>query len=184
MSTQNARSQGRRSRGGRRRHRADDRRDDRRPSQSQSYAKPQKLSFWQKLIAFFKGGKPASNRTSSANGTTKPRPEYQPRTTTVATPARPSRKPEAVEVTSAKLYVGNLSFDATESDLSELFGGVGSVQNAEIVSHKATDKSKGFGFVTMATVDEAKRAVDTLHDKDFMGRKLVVSGAKTNDRQS
>jgi RNA recognition motif-containing protein len=89
-----------------------------------------------------------------------------------------------VEVTSPKLYVGNLSFDATESDLTELFGGVGSVQNAEIVSHKATEKSKGFGFVTMNTVEEAKRAVETLHDKDFMGRKLVVSGAKTNDRQA
>src|SRR5690606_16224400 len=177
MSTQNARSQGRRSRGGRRRHRSNDRRDDRRPSQSA--AKPQKLTFWQKIVAFFKGGK---SSTSKTNGATKPRPEYQPRTTTVATPARTSRKPEAVEVTSPKLYVGNLSFDATESDLTELFGGVGSVRNAEIVSHKATDKSKGFGFVTMSTVEEAKRAVDTLHDKEFMSRKLVVSGAKTNER--
>jgi RNA recognition motif-containing protein len=85
-------------------------------------------------------------------------------------------------VTSPKLYVGNLSFDATESDLSELFKGFGAVQSAEIVSHKATEKSKGFGFVVMATVDEAKRAVETLHDKEFMGRKLVVSGAKTTDR--
>lgn len=93
------------------------------------------------------------------------------------------RKPEAVEVTTPKLYIGNLSYDATESDLSELFKGVGTVKTAEIVSHKYNEKSKGFGFVTMTTIDEAKRAVLELHDKEFMGRKLVVSGAKTNDRE-
>lgn len=96
--------------------------------------------------------------------------------------SRPSRKPEAVEVTSPKLYVGNLSFDATESDISELFNGVGAVKNVEIVTYKDTYKSKGFGFVTMTAVDEAVRAVSELHDKEFMGRRLVVSGAKTNDR--
>jgi len=53
------------------------------------------------------------------------------------------------------------------------------VQSAEIVTHKHNEKSKGFGFVTMSSVEEAKRAVDVLHDKEFMGRKLVVSGAKT-----
>jgi RNA recognition motif-containing protein len=88
-------------------------------------------------------------------------------------------KPEQVEVTTPKLYVGNLSFDTTESDLSELFNGVGKVQNVEIVTHKETERSKGFGFVFMTSVDEAKRAVVELHNKDFMGRKLVVSGAKT-----
>ena len=77
--------------------------------------------------------------------------------------------------------MGNLSFDATESDLFDLFNGIGKVQNAEIVSHKYTQKSKGFAFVMMQSVDEARRAVSELHDKEFMGRKLVVSGAKTND---
>ncbi len=75
--------------------------------------------------------------------------------------------------------MGNLSYSTTENDLSELFNGVGAVTNAEIVTHKDSDKSKGFGFVTMTTTEEAKRAVTELHDKDFMGRKLVVSGAKT-----
>ena len=91
------------------------------------------------------------------------------------------RKPEAVDVTSPRLYVGNLSFDATESDLSELFNGGGQVVTAEVVSHKQTQRSKGFAFVQMQTVEEAKRAVSELHDKDFMGRKLVVSGAKNSD---
>lgn len=88
------------------------------------------------------------------------------------------RTPEVVEVTSPRLYVGNLSFDAGESDLFDLFNGVGSVQNVEIVLNRHTMRSKGFAFVQMQSVDEAKRAVAELHDKEFMGRKLVVSGAK------
>ena len=95
---------------------------------------------------------------------------------------RSGRKPEAIEVTSPKLYVGNLSFDASESDISELFNGVGAVRNVEIVTYRDTYKSKGFGFVTMSAIEEAVRAVNELHDKEFMGRRLVVSGAKTNDR--
>jgi len=133
--------------------------------------KPVQKSFWQKIVAFFTGG--------DKKKVSKPQSTYTPRSVTVET--RTARKPEAVEVTSPKLYVGNLSFDATESDLSELFNGVGMVKLAEVVSHKATQKSKGFAFITMQTVEEAKRAVETLHDKEFMGRKLVVSGAKTSD---
>lgn len=181
MSTHNARSSGRRSRGGRSRRRH----HDGPPREPQTAPKPpQKLSLWQKIVAFFTKKKPAVGKTT---GPATPRPQYQPRNagaTAAPAPSRPVRKPEAVEVTSPKLYVGNLSFDATESDLFELFNGVGSVKNAEVVSHKATEKSKGFGFVVMSTTEEAKRAVDTLHDKEFMGRKLVVSGAKTNERVS
>jgi RNA recognition motif-containing protein len=81
------------------------------------------------------------------------------------------------------LYVGNLSYDATESDLFELFNGVGNVQNAEVVSHKQTQRSKGFAFVQMQSLDEARRAVEVLHDKEFLGRKLVVSGAKPESAQ-
>ena len=139
----------------------------------QPAASPVKKSFWQKLISFFKPSPAASNgtRRPQENGN---RPESQ---------SRPTRKPETVEVTSPKLYVGNLSYDAAESDLLELFKGVGMVKNAEIVTHKYNERSKGFGFVTMTTIEEAKRAVLELHDKPFMGRKLVVSGAKTGDRE-
>ncbi len=59
-----------------------------------------------------------------------------------------------------------------ESDLFELFNGVGIVQNVEVVSNKHTQKSKGFAFVQMQSVEEAKRAVSELHDKEYMGRKL------------
>jgi len=128
-----------------------------------------KPGFFQRLVAFFTGKKSIARSTARTVRT---------RTTVVKTAIR---KPELVEVCSPKIYVGNLSFDALESDLFELFAGVGSVQNAEIVSHRETQKSKGFAFVTMASVDEAKRAVSELHDKEFMGRRLVVSGAKTSD---
>src|SRR6476660_7350908 len=98
--------------------------------------------------------------------------------------SRPARKPERVEVTSPRLYVGNLSFDATESDLFELFNGVGHVQNAEVVSYRHNQRSKGFAFVQMQSIEEAKRAVEELHDKEFLGRRLVVSGAKSDQHQT
>ncbi len=132
---------------------------------------PAKKTLWQKLIGFFKPQPTATNGSR--------RPTSAP----VRGENRTSRKPESVEVTSTKLYVGNLSYEATESDLLELFNGVGLVKNAEVVTHKYNEKSKGFGFVTMTTIDEAKRAVVELHDKDFMGRKLVVSGAKSGERE-
>ncbi len=129
-----------------------------------------------------------SDRFSDRPERTSERPPRAPRAerpaaeaTSEARPPKPARKPELVEVNSPKLYVGNLSFDATESDLTELFAGAGQVQSSEVVSHRETQKSKGFAFVTMASVEEAKRAVAELHDKEFMGRQLVVSGAKTSD---
>jgi RNA recognition motif-containing protein len=130
-----------------------------------------KLSFWQRIVAFFRG---------SADEPPKAGEKQVPSATTKE---KISRKPELVEVTSPKLYVGNLSFDATESDLFELFNGVGQVRNAEVVCHKYTQRSKGFAFVQMTTIEEARRAVQELHDKEFLGRKLVVSGAKTPDME-
>lgn len=150
-------------------------------------APPKEKTLWQKIVAFFQFGKTTNGTgghgpraAAKATGQTRgggAAPAHRVETASF----RPARKPEAVEVTSPKLYVGNLSFDATESDLFDLFKGVGKVLNAEIVSHKHTQKSKGFAFVVMQSLDEARRAVTELHDKEFMGRKLVVSGAKTND---
>ena len=138
-------------------------------------------SLWGRITSFFKGGaKPAPSPArkleseAAASSAARSRP--------ASSSGRSVRKPEAVEVTTPRLYVGNLSFDATESDLSELFNGVGQVVNVEVVSHKQTQRSKGFAFVQMQTTEEAKRAVDELHDKEFMGRKLVVSGAKNTDQ--
>lgn len=142
-------------------------------------------TLWQKITSFFtrSSDTPApakrsvptgSGRSPETDSSAKPKNTPPPRT---------ARKPEAVEVTSPRLYVGNLSFDATESDLTELFKGVGQVVSVEVVSHRQTQRSKGFAFVQMQTVEEAKRAVEELHDKEFMNRKLVVSGAKNIDQQ-
>jgi hypothetical protein len=130
---------------------------------------------WDKIKAFFglapKAAVPVKTR--------EPRPtREESRETRAPREPRPSRKPEAVEVTTPRLYIGNLSYDAAESDLFELFSGVGTVANVEIIANKHTQRSKGFGFVQMNSVSEAKRAVEELHDKEYMGRKLVVSGAK------
>ena len=65
----------------------------------------------------------------------------------------------------------------------ELFNGVGSVQEAEVVAHSRTHRSKGFAFVTMNTVDEARRAVEILDDQTFMGRKLAIGGARSQGRR-
>ena len=65
----------------------------------------------------------------------------------------------------------------------ELFNGVGSVQDAEVVAHSRTHRSKGFAFVTMNTVDEARRAVEILDDQSFMGRKLTIGGARSQGRR-
>ncbi|HEX8078263.1 MAG TPA: RNA-binding protein [Chthoniobacterales bacterium] len=127
---------------------------------------------------FTGGGKPSARPSQPAQ------PAHAARDNGSRPTERPSRKPEAVEVTTPRLYVGNLSFDATESDLFELFNGVGAVQNAEVVTYRHNQRSKGFAFVQMLTVDEAKRAVEELHDKEFLGRKLVVSGAKSSEHHS
>jgi len=176
MRSQEPRGSGRRSGRGPRRSPSHSRSENANPTKT-----PVKKSFWQKLISFFTGDSkktaaaPSRNGDEKGNGSRPPQTQTQSRTS--------ARKPEAIEVTSPKLYVGNLSYDAVESDLFDLFKGVGTVKNAEIVTHKYNDKSKGFGFVLMSTIDEAKRAVTELHDKEFMGRKLVVSGAKSGERE-
>jgi len=140
-----------------------------RPRREQQPAKKQ--GFFAKLLSIIGlGGK--------KSGSTKPQRTPRAGRAEGEGTQRQSRKPQRIEVTTPRVYVGNLSFDATESDLLELFSGVGSVQNVEIVCNRETHRSKGFGFVQLTSVEEAKRAVDELHDKDYMGRKLVVSGAK------
>jgi RNA recognition motif-containing protein len=141
------------------------------------------LSFFQRIKAIFTKSKPAAAPAAAAERNRSRSSEDEPvRNRSASSEGRSSRKPEAIEVTTPRLYVGNLSFDATESDLAELFNGVGQVVTAEVVSHKQTQRSKGFAFVQMHTTEEAQRAVQELHDKEFMGRKLVVSGAKNNDQ--
>ncbi len=152
-----------------------------RPEQPAPAAK--KPSFWQKITRLFSGETEANAAKDPYGSSPKPARPRDSGRPSGPKPDRKPRKPEAVEVTSPRLYVGNLSFDAVESDLQELFSGAGAVANVEIVINRHTQRSKGFGFVQMQTIEEALRAVEALHDKEYMGRKLVVSGAKAADER-
>jgi len=77
-----------------------------------------------------------------------------------------------------KLYVGNLVFSATEQSLTENFSAFGTVQSAKIITDRDTGRSKGFGFVEMASSDEAEAAIEALNGKDVDGRRMTVNVAK------
>jgi len=77
-----------------------------------------------------------------------------------------------------KLYVGGLSYNTTEATLKDTFAAVGAVETAVIIMDKMTNRSKGFGFVEMATEEDAKKAIETLNGKELDGRTLTVNEAK------
>jgi RNA recognition motif-containing protein len=78
----------------------------------------------------------------------------------------------------AKLFVGNLSFQATEEDLRELFQQAGNVETVRIITDQFTGRPRGFGFVEMATKEEATKAVEMLNGRLFRDRNLVVDEAR------
>ena len=71
-----------------------------------------------------------------------------------------------------KLYVGNLTYETTDSDLQNLFGPFGTVQSAQVIMDRDTGRSRGFGFVEMDSADQAQAAINGLHDKETNGRRL------------
>jgi cold-inducible RNA-binding protein len=78
----------------------------------------------------------------------------------------------------AKLFVGNLSFQATEEDLRELFQQSGTVESVRIVTDQFTGRPRGFGFVEMSTKEEATKAIEMLNGRLFRDRNLVVDEAR------
>ena len=82
---------------------------------------------------------------------------------------------------SMKLYVGNLSFNTSNSDLQELFASVGTVESASVVEDRDTGRSRGFGFVEMSSKEEGERAIDELNGKEVDGRELKVNEAKPRE---
>jgi cold-inducible RNA-binding protein len=82
---------------------------------------------------------------------------------------------------SAKLYVGNLTFQTSSDDLRDLFSKIGTVESANVVEDRETGRSRGFGFVEMSTADEAKTAIDQLNGTDYEGRNLTVNEAKPRE---
>jgi len=86
---------------------------------------------------------------------------------------------------SKNIYVGNLPFEATADDLREAFGQFGTVTRAQVVEDRETGRSRGFGFVEMASNVEAQKAIAALNGRDVQGRQLNVSEAKErSDRGS
>ena len=83
-----------------------------------------------------------------------------------------------------KLYVGNLSFDTEESDLSALFASCGIVVSCNLIMDRMTNKSRGFAFVEMSNQAEATKAVAELNGKDCNGRALKVNEARPREERS
>jgi RNA recognition motif-containing protein len=82
-----------------------------------------------------------------------------------------------------RLYVGNLSYNTTSSDLENLFGQHGSVQKVDLISDRDTGRSKGFAFVQMSTNEEAQAAIAALNERELDGRNLTVNEAKPREER-
>jgi len=83
-----------------------------------------------------------------------------------------------------KLYVGGLPYSTTEQQLSELFSQQGSVTSAKVITDKFTGQSRGFGFVEMATGEEAQKAITALNGTEMGGRTITVNEARPQEKRS
>jgi len=83
-----------------------------------------------------------------------------------------------------ELYVGNLPFRATGSDLQDLFAAYGEVVSARVVEERETGRSRGFGFVEMGSDRAAHAAIDGLHDREYGGRRLAVNEARPREARA
>jgi cold-inducible RNA-binding protein len=83
---------------------------------------------------------------------------------------------------SSNIYVGNLTFNTTNADLESLFASHGEVTRAQVITDRDTGRSRGFGFVEMASADAAKAAIEALNGHNLDGRDLTVNMAKERSR--
>ena len=82
-----------------------------------------------------------------------------------------------------RLFVGNINHNANENDLQDHFSAAGAVLSVNIIQDKFTGKSRGFGFVEMASAEEAQKAIENFHQKDFQGRALTVNEARPREER-
>ncbi len=134
-----------------------------------------------------RGGERSERAPRQSREPREPREVREPREAREPREPREPQKTELEEanpdaVTIPRLYIGNLAYETAESDLFDLFSKIGSVRNVELVMDRRSNRSKGFGFIEMADLEVAKKAVVALHRSDFMGRQLIVSGAKSERR--
>lgn len=81
----------------------------------------------------------------------------------------------------SKLYVGNLSFNVTSNDLEKIFGEFGQIEDATVITDRQTGRSKGFGFVTFASDQDAQAAIEATNGKEIAGRAATVNVAKPRE---
>lgn len=79
-----------------------------------------------------------------------------------------------------RIYIGNLPFQTTDEELRSLFEPFGIVDSSQVIKYKKSDRSKGYGFVEMPD-ESALKAIETLHEKDFNGRELIVKSANPRE---
>ena len=84
----------------------------------------------------------------------------------------------------SKLYVGGIPYSASDEDLKDFFSAAGTVVSATVITDRETGRSKGFGFVEMASEGEAQTAIETLNGKDMAGRAIKVSEARPQEKRS
>jgi cold-inducible RNA-binding protein len=82
-----------------------------------------------------------------------------------------------------RLFVGNLSYQTGENDLQDYFAQAGAVTSVNLMMDKVTGKSRGFAFIEFGTAEEANRAVEQLHNKEFQGRQLTVNIARPREER-
>ncbi len=83
-----------------------------------------------------------------------------------------------------KLYVGNLPFSATEQGISDKFAACGTVESAKLITDRDTGRTRGFGFIEMASEAEAQAAIDSLNGTDYEGRPMKVNEARPQQKRS
>lgn len=82
-----------------------------------------------------------------------------------------------------KLYVGSISFDATEESLRDLFSSIGEVESVKVITDMHTGRSKGFGFIEMSSEEDAQKAIEQLNGTTFMERTLIVNEARPQQKR-
>ncbi len=185
-------TQGRQGQGARRRRNNHQGRNKRHRMPRTTEAMPRKKpSFLERVLRFFGFGKKeevADKNRRKGNAARQQQENRPPRKTRIAKGrnnegGNPAARTERRRTTStpptrnARLYVGNLSYEATESELEDLFKGFGHVRSVEIIYNPRTYKSKGYAFVEMHHLRDAQQAAEVLHGQPFMGRELMVSAA-------
>ena len=140
--------------------------------------RPKKKSLIRKLLDIigFGGKKKKNNKKQRGQNRGKKRATINKKQ------PRKSSPPEKIPVTSERLYVGNISYKTSDANLMELFEKFGDVRTAEVVRHSRNARSKGYAFVEMSNTDAAKKAAEGLHDLEYMGRKIIVNGAKSRGK--